>query len=431
MAERGAVGRGGHFDNHRSDMTFDAIQLGERLAEARSKAGLTQEQAAASLALPRTALVHIESGRRSVSTLELAKLAMLYQAAVVEFFEQQAERDDDPLIALGRVAGDLRRDPVSETAVRACLAIFREGAQLEEQLGRERSPMPPSYATKVQRPSEAAAQGIAAAEQERNRLGLGDAPITDMGRLISEQGIWATSADLVDGISGLFFRHPSTGAAIVINRRHAKARKRFSYAHEYAHALFDRDRVATVTSREHATDLVERRANAFAAAFLMPQRGVEALLRSMHKGAPSRRTLVSYDVAGQSPLESEERTAPGTQSLTFREAASLALHFGTSFMAACYRLRELGYVNKAELDAMLVQERLGKAYMAFTNIDEDIEKDPDPAAARKGHDRELLAQMIPLVLEAYSREVISRGKVRELAAMLGLQEEQILQFAQD
>lgn len=412
-------------------MTLDANRLGQRLAEARSKAGLTQEQAADHLALPRTALVQIEAGRRSVSTLELAELAKLYRTPVGDFFQDGTVRDDDPLVAFGRVTDELRDDPTTEQSIRECVAIFREGAALEMELGREHSPLPPSYATTARTHAEGAAQGIAAADQERNRLGLGDAPIADMCRLISEQGIWATSTRLVDGISGLFLNHPATGAAIVVNSGHAPARKRFSYAHEYAHALFDREQGATVTRRENATELVERRANAFAAAFLMPQRGVEALLRSMHKGGPSRRTLVSYDVAGQEKLESEVRAAPGSQALSYREAASLALHFGTSYAAACYRLRELGYVNKEELAAMLEQERLAKAYMVFTNLDEDIEKAPEPASATDDNDKELIGQMIPLILEAYSRETISRGKVRELATMLGLPEDKILQFAQD
>ena len=274
-------------------MTLDAIRIGQRLAEERAKSGLTQEQVAEHLALPRTALVQIEAGRRSVSTLEIARLAKLYRTPVGEFFQESPAREEDPLVALLRVADELRHDPATAKSIRECVEIFREGAVLEAELGRQHSPLPPNYATTVRTQSEAAAQGIAAATQERNRLGLGEASIADMCRLISEQGIWATSIRLVDGISGLFLNHPATGAAIVVNGRHAPARKRFSFAHEYAHALFDREKVATVTARENATELVERRANAFAAAFLMPQQGVEALLRSMHKGAPSRRTLVS------------------------------------------------------------------------------------------------------------------------------------------
>jgi Zn-dependent peptidase ImmA (M78 family) len=375
-------------------------------------------------------MVQLEAGRRAVSTLELAELAKIYQTPVANFFQEGPAADEDPLVALGRVSDELRDHPATAASIRNCVALFREGVALEQELGRETVPLLPSYAVTARSQGEAAAQGIEAAARERSRLGLGDAPIADMCRLISEQGIWATSIELTDGFSGLFLNHPSINLAIVVNKKHGSARKRFSYAHEYAHALFDRDRGATVTVRENATDLIERRANAFAAAFLMPQGGVESMLRSMHKGGPSRRAFVSYDVAGGGAQEAEERTLPGTQELTFREVASLAKHFGASYRAACYRLRELGFVNKAELEALLVQEDRGRAYIAFTGGDD--EKEPNQQQAKKDDDdKELVEQMIPLILEAYSREVISRGKVRELAGMLKLAESDVLQFAKE
>jgi Zn-dependent peptidase ImmA (M78 family)/transcriptional regulator with XRE-family HTH domain len=411
-------------------VTLDATRLGKQLAEARSKAGLTQEIVADRVGLPRTALVQLEAGRRSVSTLELAELSRLYQTPIAFFFQSAPPVDEDPLVALGRVSNELRNHPATADSIRDCVALFREGVALERELGREPTPMLPGYAVSARSQGEAAAQGIEAASRERSRLGLGDAPIADLCRLISEQGIWATSVTLPDGFSGLFLNHASIGLAIVVNKAHGSTRKRFSYAHEYAHALFDRERVATVTVRENATELVERRANAFAAAFLMPGTGVESLLRSMHKGGPSRRSFVSYDVAGGGSQESEERAQPGSQDLTFREVASLAQHFGASYAAACYRLRELGFVNKAELDVLLTQDALGRAYIAFTGGDD--EKEPHRASPQKDDDeKELVAQLIPLILDAYSREVISRGKVRELARMLKLAESDVLRFAQE
>ncbi len=372
-------------------------------------------------------MVQAEAGRRSVSTLELAELAKLYQTPIANFFQEESTADEDPLVALGRVSDELRDHPATAASIRECVSLFREGVALEQELGRENFPLPPNYATEARSQGEAAAQGIEAAARERNRLGLGDAPIADMCRLISEQGIWATSIELTDGFSGLFLNHASTGLAIVVNRSHGAARKRFSYAHEYAHALFDRARVATVTVRANASELVERRANAFAAAFLMPKGGVESMLRSMHKGGPSRRSFVSLDVAGGGAQESEERAAPGSQSLTFRDVAAVAAHFGTSYMATCYRLRELGFVNKAEVEGLLTQQELGREYIAFTGNDAEQEQ----VVRRDDDEKELVAQLIPLILEAYSREMISRGKVRELAGMLKLAEGDVLRFAKE
>ena len=68
-------------------------------------------------------------------------------------------------------------------------------------------------------------------------------------------------------MSGMFLRHPSIGFAILVNSSHPRGRKRFSYAHEYAHALLDRDRNIAVSTTDNSSELIERRANAFSAAF--------------------------------------------------------------------------------------------------------------------------------------------------------------------
>ena len=163
----------------------------------------------------------------------------------------------------------------------------------------------------------------------------------------------------------------------------------------------------------------------FAAAFLMPRGGVESLLRTLQKGGPSRQSFVSYDAAGGGVQESEGRAPPGSQGLTFREVASLGFHFQVSFAAACYRLRELGYVNKAELDALLEQQEVGRDYAEFLGLEKRGAKKPTD-----DDEKELVAQLIPLVLEAYEREHISRGKLREVAEMLGLTESDVLRFAE-
>jgi transcriptional regulator with XRE-family HTH domain len=57
-------------------------QLGDRLREARKYLGLKQEEVAAYLKIPRTALTDIESGQRRVEAIELTRLARLYRQSV-------------------------------------------------------------------------------------------------------------------------------------------------------------------------------------------------------------------------------------------------------------------------------------------------------------------------------------------------------------
>lgn len=60
-------------------------RLGEKLRDARKYLGLKQEEVAALLSFPRTALVDIESGQRRVEAIELTRLAKLYKQPVAYF----------------------------------------------------------------------------------------------------------------------------------------------------------------------------------------------------------------------------------------------------------------------------------------------------------------------------------------------------------
>ena len=60
-------------------------QLGARLRDARDYLGLSQEEVARSLGIPRSALSNIETGQRRVDALELKRLAELYKRPVGYF----------------------------------------------------------------------------------------------------------------------------------------------------------------------------------------------------------------------------------------------------------------------------------------------------------------------------------------------------------
>src|SRR5215468_2206892 len=66
----------------RTQEEIERQRLGERLREARKYLGLSQEEVAAYLRIPRTAQVDIESGQRRVEAIELTKFAQLYKQPV-------------------------------------------------------------------------------------------------------------------------------------------------------------------------------------------------------------------------------------------------------------------------------------------------------------------------------------------------------------
>ena len=184
---------------------MNAKDLGRRLRSAREARGLSQQAVAHALSLPRTAVTQLEAGSRSVSTLELTRLSELYLHPVADLLhEGPRDEDRDVLVALHRVAPGLEEDPVTREQVARCVHLCREGVSLERLLDAEPRSGPPSYEMRLPRsPGEAVAQGEEAAEQERRRLGIADAPIADVSELIASQGVWASGVTLPDGMSGL------------------------------------------------------------------------------------------------------------------------------------------------------------------------------------------------------------------------------------
>ncbi|MBL8999802.1 MAG: ImmA/IrrE family metallo-endopeptidase [Phycisphaerae bacterium] len=407
---------------------LDVHAFGKRLAEARENAQLTQERVAEELGLPRSAIAQMEAGNRSVSSDELFRLAQLYGRPLMYFFEESpSKKDEDPLVVLGRMAPELEKDPETNRAIRRVVEICEKGMELERRLGKKPRTGPPAYTVAAPRNvGQAIEQGTRAADQERQRLGLGDAPIADIHELIATQGVWAASDHLPDdAISGLFINHPSTAMVTLVNHKHHRCRQRFSYAHEYAHALFDRDLTVALTSQGNAKDLSEYRANAFAAAFLMPKRGVESALDSRDKGKPSKQLFETYDVAGDRGAETAEiRALPGSQRLTVKDVAQIAILFDVSYPAACYRLRNLGFVKAPELKELLERDSSGTLFIRLATGHRD------QAHEEKNSAQHIVSQVLPLVVEAHQRGEITRGRLLELSSLLSVSGPDVLEVAQ-
>lgn len=402
--------------------------LGRKLRKARELAGLSQQDAADALELPRTAITQMEGGNRSVSTLELTKLSGLYHQSASYFLEEtEDEEDEDMLVALYRIAPGLDDEPEVKEQVNRYLDWCREGHSLERILGRDHRSGPPTYTESIPRNvGDAVSQGAKVAEQERKRLNLGHAPISDMSELINEQNIWASGADFPDSISGLFLSHPSIGLAIFVNSSHTRARKRFSYAHEYAHALLDREMEVTVSQTGNASELVEKRANAFAAAFLMPADGIIAMLKSLDKGKPSRAEIMVFDVATNDRIDTSIRSNASDQRITYQDVAILAHHFGVSYQAATYRLRSLNHISPKECNELLDKVDTGREYLEVLDMFDDLEEPEDKSLIK----RELRNHVVHLAIEAYRREEISRGKLLELGKSLEIPSDKLLNLAE-
>jgi len=403
---------------------MDKKELGKKIQRERKKRGLTQEKVEKHLGLPQKAMTRIEAGERAPSTLELAKLAELFHMSIGDFLKQETG-DDDPLIALHRVAPGLEQDPAIREEVNRCVLLCKEGISLErllEQPSRQRVLFSPFE--KPHTLSEAIRQGEQAAKEERRRLGMGGIPIRDIVELLTSQGIWCAAMHLPPEMSGLFLYRASVGMVILVNTIHGSARQRFSYAHEYAHALFDANHQVLISDTMNSSELLEKRANSFAAAFLMPEEGIAEILYFLNKGLASRTSFSIFDVSTQGMIETEERKLAKNQKLSPQDAAFIAYRFGVSYQATVYRLHSLRYLSQNEREELLEEESKGRDYLRLLDL-EDIEH-VDKIPSRQ---RELRTYISRLVIEAYRQEKISRGRVIELSKLLNLPPQDLIELA--
>lgn len=402
----------------------DAAQIGLRLRNAREKLGLSQQAVADVLGLPRTAVTNIETGNRSLSTMELTRLADLYGRPVASFLEDAQATTDDASVILLRALQQASNEPGFREAIDQVLTLCREGAALRTLLDQPVEGRLPDYGARITSAGDAIRHGDFVAQEERRRLRLGDTPIGNIASLISEQGIWVAACKLPDDMSGLFTHDLRAGVAIIIHAEHKPVRRQFSYAHEYGHALFDRAESCRLTRHANAGEMVEKRANAFAASFLMPRGGIEDRLLQLNKGRPSRQEQIIYDVAGDVPSRVEIRPRAGSQTITWQDVRSIARHFGVSYESAVWRLRNLGHLGPAEANSLLTQKdrRLPLEDILKTKFG-------DAAPPPDNRDQELRGRVARLAIEAYRREEISQGRLRELAGKLGIRASDMIELA--
>ena len=385
--------------------------LGQRLKSAREAIGLTQQQVADQVELTRVAISQIESGHRTISSIELMHLSRLYGRDMASFLEEKPV-EKDALAVLFRAHPDLVQNHISYNSLRDAIELLREYGNLKKllDLDQERN-LPPVYAYgEPKNVWEAIQMGEHAAEAERSRLELGIDPIRDMEELVESQGIPVIKKNLEDHISGIFIANAETQLCIVINEAQfdrAKARVAFTIAHEYSHILLDRDKGITISKISNDRDLFEVRANAFAAAFLMPEEGVSQFLKNIGKGASSRERLLAYtEQPDPDPLVGHHRRLASSQIITFYDVVKFCAYFGISFEAALYRLRNTGFLSEESFDQLYQQK--GSARQILQHLNNEKKEQENPIS-------NFALNFTGLAIEAYRRDKITYDKLINLA----------------
>lgn len=303
--------------------------IGGRVREARERLGLSQEQLAAAVELPRTALSAVEHGKRQVSTAELLRFAAALSRPF-DFFlrDPEPELSFQPLLRIAPACDD-----ADAVAVRATLARFedlcRGAAELEElnQLPRPELPRPAVEAT-------SARDAAALAEWARAQLALGQTvPAAQLRARLEERfGVMTFVLRSPSRLSGASFYHPRCGGCVLVIQA-TPGPMLFTLAHELAHLLSHRD-TPTVEEDLFARSPREQFANAFAAALLMPAAAVRELLAA---------------VAGSA------------KDLTPVEVSHCARHLGVSPSALLWRLQGLRLIGSGQREALLHARAPGQA----------------------------------------------------------------------
>jgi len=270
---------------------IDPKILGGRLQEARKACGFTQQAVADHLEMARTTLVAIEKGERRVTPDELIKLAAFYGRSVSELVSRQTVIEG--FVPQFRAAWkDLFvEDPELEEGAVELQRLAEDYLELEKVCDMPLSKnYPPVYEI-----SGASAEQIAedVATAERNRLGIGDGPLSNLReRLENDVGLRIFYLPMASKIAGLFAYNDELGGCVGINSGHPRDRRHWSLAHEYGHFLTGRyQSEITFLSEKKRVSARERFADSFARHFLMPASGLNRRFTEMHRSSEHGITL--------------------------------------------------------------------------------------------------------------------------------------------
>jgi Zn-dependent peptidase ImmA (M78 family)/DNA-binding XRE family transcriptional regulator len=294
-------------------------ETGERLRVARESANVTQAAAATAIGVARTTVVAIEQGERRVRMGELQRLAKLYGTSVNALFRQEAVHVD---LAPRFRKLDGNHGGAAIEAAELLAGLAKAEVELENLLGVHR---PRNYPP--ERPilkGDVRTQAEQDAAELRQRLGLGNAPITDIVTLLEmELGVRVYVRRFDGRISGLFAYDDALGACMLLNANHPRDRRAQTAGHETGHFVSTRREPEILFRHEEENSREERYANAFARAFLTPARAV---------------------------MQKFQDVTAGSDRMTRRHVIVLARFFGVSREAMVRRLAELGLVRPGTWD---------------------------------------------------------------------------------
>lgn len=373
--------------------------LEQQLTAARELSGYSQDEVAGALGVSRAMISYWESGKRGPNDRQLAALSRLLRVSVADLL------GDEPLESRADVARMLFRGaeaklpPAALRGLREFEQFLDNYARLADALevelrGLRQSPFMTSRAYQSQDDARRKAEEVRA----HLRLGLG--PIGDVDWVCELLGITIFRAplgsDLASTVSGAFFNHPEVGFSILVNLQMTPGRRRFTVAHELAHALYHSDKERFVISLA-SKDPGERFADAFAGELLMPTEGIRRVME-------------------------EQAIGPRVESPA--DVIHLQRFFNVSYITALVRLRQARLVTHGDYERFKTVRPVVFARVLGYEVDEE-EFEHDPELWR--------VQRFPQRFLWLLRSGVQRGKVSvpTAANMTGLSIDEVADLVSD
>lgn len=304
----------------------ERMPLADQLVRARSASGFGQDDVANALGVSRAMVSYWEAGKRAPNDRQLTSLSRLLRVptGVLLGHEEPAPAPDIAAMLLRGADQAVLDDALGGLGEFAAFldtfATLAEAAKFPVR-GMHQSP----FVTAVG--FESADDARRKAEEVRAYLRLGLGPIGDMDSVCELLGITVyrakLGADLTRTVSGAFLHHAEIGFAVLVNLEMTPGRRRFTLAHELAHALFDSadNRYLVSTAAKPPR---ERFADSFAGEFLMPTEGMRRVME-------------------------EQGFGPRIEDPS--EVIHLQRFFGVSYITALVRLRQTKFMTQARFDS--------------------------------------------------------------------------------
>ena len=256
--------------------SIDPRTLGQRITEARKARGMTQQDVADFLGCSRPTYIAIEKGERAVDAEEVRKIASFLGRKVHELV-----RPGEPVIDLQphlrAVAGKMKStdEEVLNAGIDELQRLAEDYRELEGLMNaRLQLNYPPVVELSDRIDPAQLAESISV--KERQRLGLGDQPVSNLRSLLEwDVGLRIFYWVLPANIAGMYAYTPDLGCCILINRNHPAEKRRATMLHEYGHLIVDRYQPGIdYLSFPGRKPPNERFAEHFALYFLMPTSSV-------------------------------------------------------------------------------------------------------------------------------------------------------------